>query len=499
VRFDVVVVGGGVGGLTAAALLAARGAGVCLVERAARVGGCVAPLEEFGYEFEGGAGLYAEWGEGGIHRRVFEELPVAPPEAQRVAPAYVVRLPDGEDVRVGLDDAGQEDELRRAFPECAGAAVGFYRETAAVADTLHEAARVAPDLAAATRFERLRLLAKQARAAPKILAAMNHTAERHLAGASARFRLFVDAQLRLFSQDAADSCAYLYAAVALSQARRGLYALRGGGRALADSLADSIKKSGGAVRLNATALRLVFDARGRAAGVDLLSGERVEASRAVVSNLTAWDTYGKLVGHARTPEEVRARLKSLRGRGAYQIFVVVDEDRLRLLPCERIIAATAARPGDEDEAACGQLMFSATPLWDATAPAGKRAVTVSAPTEVGPWFAHSADAEAHEELDRRQLGRCWERLHAALPELGAGAEVIETETPRGFYERTRRRLGMVGGVGQSLELFGPRALSHRTAIPGLYMSGDTVFPGNGVAAVTLNALAVADEIAPRRP
>jgi phytoene dehydrogenase-like protein len=77
--------------------------------------------------------------------------------------------------------------------------------------------------------------------------------------------------------------------------------------------------------------------------------------------------------------------------------------------------------------------------------------------------------------------------------------VIETETPRGFYERTRRRLGMVGGVGQSLELFGPRALSHRTAIPGLYMSGDTVFPGNGVAAVTLNALAVADEIAPRRP
>jgi len=89
-------------------------------------------------------------------------------------------------------------------------------------------------------------------------------------------------------------------------------------------------------------------------------------------------------------------------------------------------------------------------------------------------------------------------MHAALPELGAGAEVLETSTPRTTYERTRRRLGMVGGVGQSLAVFGSNALTHRTPIRNLFMTGDTVFPGNGVAAVTQSALAVADEIAPPR-
>jgi phytoene dehydrogenase-like protein len=76
--------------------------------------------------------------------------------------------------------------------------------------------------------------------------------------------------------------------------------------------------------------------------------------------------------------------------------------------------------------------------------------------------------------------------------------VLETATPRTFYERTRRRLGMVGGTGQSLDVFGPNAITHRTAIARLYMVGDTVFPGQGAAAVTHSALVAANEIAPPR-
>jgi phytoene dehydrogenase-like protein len=83
-----------------------------------------------------------------------------------------------------------------------------------------------------------------------------------------------------------------------------------------------------------------------------------------------------------------------------------------------------------------------------------------------------------------------------MPELGSGIEVIETATPRTFYEQTRRKLGMVGGVGQSLDVFGANYLSHRTSLPNLFMVGDSVFPGQGIAAVTQSALIVANEIAP---
>jgi len=496
--YDVVVVGGGIGGLTTAALLAARGVGVLLLERAPRAGGCCAAFDAFGHRFEAGAGLYASWQPGEIHERVFAELPVAPPQVREVELAYVVRLPEGTDVRVGGGFEEFAEHLRAVFPECADAAINFYREATQVADALQRAARRVPALATASKLQRMRLALKEARLSSIILSRADETAARHLVNTSARFRCFVDSQLQIYAQVASDECAYLYAAVALSQPFRGMYAIGGGAQALADALVEAIERSGGTVRLNAPALRLAYDSRGRAAGIDLLSGERVEARRAVVSNLTVWDTYGKLVGAGRTPDAVRARLKSLRGWGAYQIFLSLDEEAARRLPAEHVLAVAASRDNGPFDPERALLMLGVAPAWDARAPAGKRAATASTFTEAEAWFSFHADESEHEGQDARALEERWSRLHAALPELGAGAEVIETETPRGTYERTRRRLGMVGGVGQSLEVFGANAPTHRTSVANLFMVGDTVFPGNGVAAVTQSALVVADEIAPPR-
>jgi C-3',4' desaturase CrtD len=515
--YEVVVVGGGIGGLTAAALLAARGVSVCLLERTSRAGGCAANFALHGHDFEAGAGLYTAWEPGGLHERIFAELPVSPPEAREITPAYTLRLPSGEDVRVCGPAEEFEATLHQSFPECATAAVAFYREAAQIGGALQRAARRVPSLNTASKLQMMRLVASEPRLAPRILAARDATAARHLSNTSARFRRFVDAQLQMFAQAPSDGCSYLYACVALSQPLRGMYAISGGGQALADALADSIRKSGGVVRLDATALRLAYDARGHASGVTLLSGETIEAARAVVSNLTVWDTYGKLVGADRTPPNVRVMLKQLRGWGAYQIFLSLDEDAARRLPSDKLLALSDGRQGEalkngpeelrsapealRDEpfdAESDIFMLGAAPVWDARAPEEKRAATVNAFTDAEQWFAFHSDESEHEEQDARALEALWSRLHASLPELGAGAEVIETATPRTFYERTRRRLGMVGGTGQSPELYEHTAPTHRTAVPRLFMVGDTVFPGNGVAAVTHSALVVANEIAPAK-
>lgn len=509
---EVVVVGAGVGGLTCAALLAARGVNVCLVEKESQGGGCATTFEQFGYEFETTAGLYAGWGADDIHTRVFAELQsTPPPETRRLSPAYIVRLPDGTEVSVGgeSDESNKSDEslenfetkLSDAFPECADAAINFYRELTPIAETLERSARRAPDLATLTKFQRMKLIASEARHASRVLAAQQHTAAQHLAGVSHRFRRFVDAQLQMFAGCASDECAYLYAAVALNLPRRGLYSIRGGASALADTLTRSIRQSGGTIRFDTTALRLAFDAGGRAVGVTLLNGETVGASRAVVSNLTVWDTYGKLAGLSRTPVSLRERLKNARGWGAYLLYLGADDAALNRLPAAHILALDNVQDDHETyDAAHAGLMFSASPAWDTTrrAPASKRAVTVSRYTDVNEWFAYHTDESEHEAQDQKFLEATWERLHKLLPELGAGVEVIETATPRTFYEATRRKLGMVGGIPQTLDASGAHAFTHRTPFPNLFMVGDTTFPGNGLAAVTQSALIVANEVAPRK-
>ena len=154
---------------------------------------------------------------------------------------------------------------------------------------------------------------------------LHQTAGSYLTGASERFRRFIDVQLQIFGQRPSDNCAFLFAAVALTLPVRGMHSIKGGAAALTSALAEAIKLHGGTIRLNSTALRIAYDESGRGVGVDLISGERIEAKRGIVSNLTVWDTYGRLVSNDRTPPEVRKRVKSVQGWGAYLMYLGIEE------------------------------------------------------------------------------------------------------------------------------------------------------------------------------
>ena len=355
--YDIVVVGGGIGGLTVAALLSARGMNTCLLERQSQVGGCIARVEFGGYDFEPGMGLYTGFGPGGIYQKLFSKLPVDIPEVILLTSPHVTRLKDGTDVQSVKDD---------------------------------------------------------------------------------------------------------------------FYAIAGGPASLAERLAESIKRSGSSVRFNSPVLRLSYDESGGANGLDLLSGEKVFAKKAIISNLTIWDTYGKLVGLNRTPPEIKKQLNTLHGTGVYVVYASIEEAAVARLPSEQMLV-------EDDE---GEFTLA---IASHHAPAGKRAVTLTTRTDVESWFSYQSSEEEYEEWDQEALEHFWKRLHAAVPELGGDIEIIETANPRTYYDLTRRKLGMVMGVEPSREGAG-------TFLPNLYMVGDTVSAKARLEAVVASAIALAQRL-----
>lgn len=493
---EVAVVGGGIGGLTVAALLAQRGVDVCLLERESRVGGCAASFEKFDYRFEQGYGLYPSWQPDEIHARVFAELPVDPPETRLLEPSYGVRLPDQSEIALGPDLDEFKRSLRDVFRECAEEAVKFYENLVAVGAALRRTFQKTPNFLSAAKSQQAFCLMREPRLAAEILSSAKQTVADKLLGVSSRFRSFVDVQLQALAQAPGGETAYLYAALALTAPLEGMFGIRGGADAMANRLADSIRKSGGKVRLNAPALRISYDSSGEARGLDLLSGETLMASRAIVSNLTIWDTYGKLIGLNQTPAEIRQQLKSLRGWAAYLVYLAMDAGAAARLSSDHLLSLTDWHGETAFDPEVSQLMFSAAPAWDSRAPAGKRAVTLHAFTAADDWFTFHTDETELEEKDQAMLEQCWQRLHTAMPELGSSVEVIETATPRSVYELTRRRLGMVGGVATGPSYVSSPAPAFSTSRPNVLLISDTTSPG-GIAGLTQDALVLANHLTSR--
>ena len=114
---DVIVIGGGIAGLTATALLAREGLKATLLEAHHQLGGCAGTFQRGRYTFDVGATQVAGFEEGGSHARIFQHLGVPLPPAEQLDPGCVVDLADGsEPIRIWHDPERWQQERRRQFP-----------------------------------------------------------------------------------------------------------------------------------------------------------------------------------------------------------------------------------------------------------------------------------------------------------------------------------------------------------------------------------------------
>ena len=482
----VVVVGAGVGGLAAAALLARAGLEVTVLEAHIYAGGCAGTFYHQGYRFDAGATLPAGFYPGGPMDVVanavgIDRWPVRPSD-----PAMVVHLPDGAKV-TRYNGEARSEERRRAFGP---GAERFWRWQEDTSDALWDLAMRLPSWPPQTPAEVARLTGQGLswlgadlgkRLKPGLALDAVRPVAAHLKGAPERLRLFVDAQLLIASQTTSRYTNALYGASALDLPRRGVVHAEGGMGTIAGTLVEAVRGNGGQVHFRQQATRIVVE-RGHPVAVETNKGASFPAD-VVIANLPPWNLAQLLGEHA--PRRLKALPERPRGVwGAFMVYLGLDGSTV---PDGYPLHHQVVR--GEPMGNGNTVFLSLSPTWDGTrAPEGGRTLTLSTHTELGPWWTlYEQDRDAYEARKQAYLDQVLAAAEVALPGLREAARLVLPGTPVTFERFTRRSWGWVGGFPQT-SLF--RAWGPRLA-PGLWLAGDSIFPGQSVPAVALGGMRVA--------
>jgi C-3',4' desaturase CrtD len=487
----VVVIGGGIGGLTAAALLAHQGYAVTVYEQAWITGGCASTFKRQGFTFDVGATQVAGLEPGGIHHRIFETLGIKPPSATPCDPACAVLLPgETTPINVWRDPERWRQERQRQFP----GSEPFWQFLKQLFDASWAFQTRDPIIPPRNVWD-LWQTAQALRpgtliTVPHVLSTVGDALRAYGLESDRRLKTFLDLQLKLYSQVDAEETALLYAATALgvSQSPQGLAHLHGSMQVLSDRLETALKRDGGELRTRHCATQI--HAEGRVTGVtiaNLKTGEtHFEAADHVIANVTVQNLV-QLLGD-RVPPGYGARVEKLPpASSAFVVYLGVEAEAIppNCPPHLQFLYDYGGPIGENNS-----LFVSVSRPGDGRAPAGKATIIASSFTDPEQWYRSEHYGQMKADYTATAIARLSEYFtlneHTLIHQ--------ETATPKTFERFTGRSMGRVGGIGQRLSTFGPFGFATRTPLKNLWLVGDSTHPGEGTAGVSYSALAIVQQI-----
>jgi len=513
-QWDVVVIGSGLGGLSAAAYLSAVGKRVLVLESHYVAGGNsqVFRRNPHGHEYEFDVGIHyiGECGRDGMITQILNGLGLAERVVFRpldpdgystlVFPDLTFRVPCGWD--------NYRKRLFETFPdevEPLGKLLDVMQQVARDAGRMQRNEFAMEDLAT----EAPTFLAQGLRPVTEVFAehGISERASAVLLGEQGCYAVR-PSQTPLVAQ-----------AGLTDHFLRGAYYPEGGGQVIAGRLIESIRARGGEVRTRAPVKRVRIE-KGRVTGVTARGKGRREIeidAPVVISNADMKRTFFELVGPEHFAQDTCERIRDM--RMAVPLFVAyvgidVDWAAQGMPNTNYFIWGTTDIEGVYDELEAGKLSTHAMcyvttaslkdPSSRHIAPEGytNMQIMTLAPREYDVWHVDKGPADGgryHRDPEYRRrkadvLDWLIDTADSVLPGLKEHIDWKEAATPVSQERFTQSTGGTSYGAELAIDQSGPFRIGPRTEVEGLCLCGASTPSGPGIAGVLRGGVVAAEEV-----
>lgn len=488
-RYEVVVIGAGIGGLSAASVLARERAEVLVLEQAQEPGGCCSSIRLGDFTFDAAASILQGFGEIGFNvmRSLFDFLRQQVDLIPRNS-AYAMVFGD-QRVDFHRDRHAYTAELGAIFPQQAGSILAYFRELEHLYHSVLDCSgplRPSSDEAAGLK---LGMMARHPASLARVRRAQRTSASRILDRHTNDpvVRAFFDADAVFNTGYTIEELSASHAALfALDRHIGGTHHAIGSAQQVADRLEKSINEHGGRVAYRVPVERIIVEG-GSATGVRLADGRRIRAD-VVIANTSARDLYGRMLPAQALKRQTIEWFESLEpSPGVVALYLGVPEAAIP----EDFNPNTVLV--DDPERNPGRFISVSIPsLFDPNlSPEGYHSVTIHAVTDHNDW-PHPDDpsypSDDYQERKDSAARSVTERLEPLLPGVVRQSVVHAVATPSTFERILRRGNASLAGPrvpGMLVPVSLPGAV---TEIKGLFLAGDSTFFGRGVAEVSASGL-----------